>query len=367
MSKRDYYDILGVSKDSSKEEIKNSYRKLALQYHPDQNKSPEAPEKFKEISEAYAVLSDDEKKKQYDRFGHAGINEKYTTEDIFKDVNFKDIFRDIGFGFGGFESVFETFFGGGRGPRYSRQGPQKGADLRYDLEITLEEAAKGLKAKLEIPKHITCSICNGIGAKPGTKPIKCPKCNGTGQLRLVREAGFANFVQITTCDRCRGNGTVIEKPCDSCQGTGRVRRIRTLEVKIPSGVDSDYSLRLKGEGEAGLLGGPSGDLYIVVDVKIHNIFKRLGDDLFIEIPISVIKATLGSEVEVPTIKGKATLKIPPGTQTGTIFRIKGQGMPKIRGWGSGNELVKVSVKIPTNLNSRQKKIFLELAKEFGER
>jgi molecular chaperone DnaJ len=358
--KKDYYDILGVPRNATQEEIKSAYRKLALQYHPDRNKSHDAEEKFKEISEAYAVLSDEEKRRQYDMFGHAGIGSRYTREDIFKGVDFDEIFRDLGFG--GFDSIFDVFFGRHR----ERYGPEKGYDLRYDLEITLEDAFRGLNTEIEIPRNEECNVCKGTGARPGTEPKTCLKCRGTGQVQYSRMSGFTRFVQITTCDRCNGRGTVLESPCKECNGTGIVKRYRKIRIDVPRGVDTGHSLRLRGEGEVGARRGPAGDLYIVINVKPHKVFKREGNDIFCDAVISFPQATLGSEIEVPTLYGKAKLRIPPGTQTGTIFRLKGRGMPKMGGFGRGDEMVRVILRTPTNLTEKQRRLLLDLAKEFGE-
>jgi len=359
MAKRDYYEILGVSKNASKEEIKDAYRKLALQYHPDRNKSPEAEEKFKELSEAYAVLSDDEKRGQYDNFGHAGIGQRYTWDDIFRGADFDSIFRDLGFGFGGFESIFDMFFGDRARPRY---GPQRGPDLRYDLEITLEEAGAGLQTEINVPRTAVCGICRGTGAKPGTEPRKCPKCQGTGEIRHVRETGFARIIQTELCNICRGRKTIVDSPCRDCGGTGSVEKVSRISVKIPPGVDTGSQLRLRGEGEAGTRGGPSGDLYVVVHVKPHPIFERQGSDILCETSISFPQATLGAEIEVPTLASKARLKIPAGTQSGTVFRLRGKGLPELHGRGRGDQLVRVVVRTPTRLTERQK----QLLREFEE-
>jgi len=361
--KRDYYEALGVSKSATKEEIKSAYRKLALQYHPDRNKSPDAEEKFKEISEAYAVLSDDEKRRQYDMFGHAGIGAKYSPEDIFRGVDFRDIFRDFGLGFGGFDDIFDMFFGRQRG---WRQGPQRGADLRYDLEITLEDVASGLEREIYVPRRERCEACRGSGAAPGTEPRRCSRCNGTGQVQRATSTGFGQFIQIQTCNLCEGKGTVIDSPCRSCQGTGMVSRNRRILVKIPPGVEEGSRLRLVSEGEAGARGGPSGDLYVVVYVKPHEMFKRRGSDILYEASISFAQAALGAEIDVPTFSGKAKLKIPAGTQTHTVFRLKGKGLPRLHGFGRGDELVRVKIHTPTKLTSRQRELLSELAKEMGE-
>ncbi|MBI5253648.1 MAG: molecular chaperone DnaJ [Euryarchaeota archaeon] len=358
MRKRDYYDVLGVGRNTSKEDIKKAYRRLAMQYHPDRNKSPDAGEKFKEISEAYGVLSDDAKRQQYDTFGHAGIGERYTQEDIFRGINFEDIFRDIGFGFGGVDSIFDIFFGGRR--RY-KTGPRKGADLAYELEITLEEAASGVSKKIEFHRTGVCSTCNGTGAKPGTSPKACPSCNGSGQISQTRRTPFGHFTSITTCSRCRGEGKIIEVPCTVCGGRGAVQIPRSISVKIPPGVEEGSRLRIAGEGEAGERGAQPGDLYVIMHIKPHEIFIREGEDIFCEVPITFSQAALGDEIQVPTLDGRAKIKIPPGTQSGTIFRLKGKGMQSMRGYGRGDEHVRVTVKTPTNLTDEQRKLFKQLA------
>jgi molecular chaperone DnaJ len=361
MSKRDYYDVLGVSKDASASEIKKAYRKLALKYHPDRNKNSDATEKFKELSEAYAILSDKEKRKQYDMFGHAGINQKYTTEDIFRSVNFDEIFKDLGFG--GFGSIFDMFFGG---TRRSRHGPQRGSDLEYRLTITLEEAAAGLERDVRVPRYEKCEVCGGTGAKPGTSPTKCSQCGGSGQVRLTRTSPFGQFVTIQTCNKCGGRGSVIEAPCSDCRGTGRVRRERKIEVKIPAGVDTGHNLRLKGEGESGVRGGPTGDLYIAIEVKSHKYFERVGDDIIYRTEVSFPQAALGTKIKVPSLDSKIELTIPSGTHTGTVFKLKGKGVPHLNWFGKGDELVEVTVKTPTKLSRRQKQLLKEFAEESGE-
>ncbi len=360
-NKKDYYEVLGVSRNATPEEIKSAYRKLALQYHPDRNKSPDAEEMFKGISEAYAVLSDEEKRRQYDMYGHEGIDSRYTREDIFRGVDFDKIFRDLGFGFGGFDSIFDMFSG-----RRERYAPERGYDLRYDLEISLEDAFKGLKTEIEIPRNEKCDLCGGTGAKPGTNPKTCPKCRGTGQIQYARTSGFTRFVQITTCDKCSGRRVITENPCEECHGTGIVKRHRKIRINVPPGVDMGFSLRLKGEGEASAEGGNTGDLYVVTSVRPHKVFKRDGDDIFYDAQIGFTQAALGSEIEVPTIDGKVMLKIPLGTPSGAVFRLKGKGMPKLRGFGRGDELVRVTIRTPKNLTDKQKKLLLELAKELGE-
>jgi molecular chaperone DnaJ len=361
--KRDYYAVLNVPKDASKTKIKKAYRKLAMKYHPDRNKSSDAEEKFKEVSEAYAVLSDDEKRMQYDQFGHEGIRGKYSWDDIFKGADFDRIFKDLGFGFGGFDSVFDMFFRG-RTPR--RYGPRKGADLRYDLEITLQEAAFGLSKEVKIPGFEVCGTCTGSGAKPGTGPKKCPKCNGTGGIRRTRSFGYMQFTEIQTCSRCRGKGVFIENLCKECNGTGTVQRLRGISLKIPPGIDDGYSLRLGGEGKPGIQGGRKGDLYVIVHVRPHELFKRMGSDLFFEATITFPQAALGTKIQVPTLDGEARLTIPAGTQTGTLFRLRGKGIPHLHGWGKGDLHVRIVIKTPAKLTRRQKKLLAELAQEMTD-
>ncbi len=359
--KLDYYEVLNVSKNASKKEIKRAYRKLALKYHPDRNKSPEAEEKFKEISEAYAVLSDNEKRMQYDQFGHEGISSKYTRDDIFRGADFDRIFRDLGFG--GFGNIFNIFFGGRTRRRY---GPRKGADLRYDFEITLEEAAFGLSKDIEMPGFDVCSTCNGSGIKPGTSPKKCQKCNGTGEIRHTQNLGYMHFTEIETCTNCHGKGVIIENLCKECKGTGAVKRLHKIKLKIPPGIDNGHSLRLTGKGELGIRGGPNGDLYVVVHVKPHEIFRRNGSDILYEARISFPQAALGTKIYVPTLNGKARLKIPLGTQSGTFFRLKRKGIQRLGGWGRGDELVRVIVQTPTKLTRTQKKLLTDLGKEMKD-
>ena len=359
MSKSDYYDVLGVQRNATKDEIKNKYRQLALKYHPDRNKSPDAENKFKEISEAYAILSDDEKRAQYDQFGHAGIDGRYSTEDIFRGVDFDEILRDIGFGFGGgFGSIFDTFFGG----RPSR-GPQRGQDIRYDLEISLEQAYAGLGTEIEVPRTERCPECNGSGAKPGTSPKKCPECGGAGQIQHIQNAGFMHFARIEPCRKCRGKGTIIEKPCNQCRGAGIVERDRRISIKIPPGVDTGSQLLLRGEGDAPNGGGRRGDLYVVVHVKPHETFRREGNDLICNVGVSFSRATLGGDVQVPTLDGPANIMVPPGTQSGAVFRLRKKGMPAIRENEKGDELVVMQVRTPTNLTSHQKDLVQELSRE----
>jgi len=361
--KRDYYEVLGVQKNASKDEIKDAYRKLAMQYHPDRNKAADAEEKFKEISEAYAVLSDDQKRQQYDTLGHAGFDQRYTAEDIFRGADFESILRDIGFGFG---DLFRTFFGGGFGGGGFRERSNRGEDLVYDLEITLEEAAKGTEKEIVVPRTEKCEVCGGSGASPGTSPKTCPKCNGAGKVQHMRRSSFAMYVQVTPCAECRGKGTLIESPCKECRGTGLVKRRRKISVKIPEGIDEGYQLRLRGEGEMGPNGGEAGDLYVLVHVKPHELFMREGDDLWHVLIIGYPQAALGAEVSVPTLDGSATIKIKPGTQAGETIRLKGKGMPRFRGYGKGDLLVRVGISVPEKLTAKQRELLEQLAAEFDQ-
>jgi molecular chaperone DnaJ len=365
-TKRDYYEILGMDKKASTDDIKSAYRKLAMQYHPDRNKSPDAEEKFKEISEAYAVLSDKNKRQQYDQFGHAGIDMRYSQEDIFRGVDFEDLFKDIGLGGFGFRrggSIFDKFFGEER----RREGPRRGSDILYELSINLEDAAFGKTIDLEVPRTETCDMCKGSGAKPGTSPRTCPSCRGSGQLSRTQNTPFGRFMTTSMCGTCRGVGTIIDAPCTTCHGSGMVQRRRKLEVKIPPGVDTGSRLRVHGEGEAGEKGGPPGDLYVEVHVRPHSIFTRHENDLIIEAAISFTQAALGDEIIVPTLDGKAKMKIPPGTQNGQIFRLKDKGIPSLHMSGKGDQHVKIKVEVPTKLTDRQKELLREFAEISGEK
>ena len=361
--KRDYYEVLGVSKNASKAEIKDAYRKLAMQYHPDRNKAADAEDKFKEISEAYAVLSDDQKRQQYDTLGHAGFDQRYTAEDIFRGADFETIFRDIGFGFG---DLFRTFFGGGFGGGF-RQRNNRGQDIGYELEITLEEAAKGTEKEIVVPRTEKCEVCDGSGASAGTLPKTCPKCKGAGQIRNTRSNGFLTYVQVTPCSECRGRGKIIESPCNKCHGTGLVKKRRKINVKIPEGIDEGYQLRLRGEGEMAPNAGAPGDLYVLVHIARHELFMREGDNLWHVLMIGYPQAALGTEVSVPTLDGSATVKIKPGTQAGETIRLKGKGMPHFRGYGKGDLLVRVGISVPEKLTAKQRALLEQLAEEFDQK
>ncbi|MBE7468431.1 MAG: molecular chaperone DnaJ [Anaerolineae bacterium] len=353
-NKRDYYEVLGVAKGASPEEIKKSYRQLARKYHPDVNKEPDAEDKFKEINEAYEILSDDQKRGMYDRFGHAGVG------------------GAGGFGgfqdFGGFRDPFEIFeevFGGLGGfsrSRRQRGGPRRGADLRYEMTLEFEEAVFGIEKEIEVPRQETCNTCNGNGVEPGTSPIRCPECNGTGEIR--RQTGF--FINIGTCPRCQGRGEIITSPCRECRGQGRIVKTRRLSVKVPAGVDNGTQIRLSGEGESGALGGPPGNLYVVIRVKPHEYFRRNEETIHLELGINITQAALGDEVEVPTLDGKEMMTIPAGTQTGDTIRLRGKGVPRLRRDGSnmgrGDQIVTLQVRTPTNLSKEQRHLLLELGK-----
>jgi molecular chaperone DnaJ len=360
-SKKDYYEVLGVSKDSSKDEIKDAYRKLALQYHPDRNKAPDAEEKFKEISEAYAVLSDDEKRSQYDMLGHAGFDQRYTTEDIFRGADFESILRDLGFGFG-FRDLFSVFFG----DRDFEERTSVGRDLVYELEITLEDAARGTEKEIEIPRTEKCEVCNGTGAAPGTLPRECPKCGGTGKIQDVRRSGFGTFVQVRPCNMCGGGGKIIDSPCRSCKGTGLAKKIRRITVKLPLGIDEGYRIRLQGEGETPQNGGTPGDLYVLIHIVPHPYFQRNEDDLLYNLSIGFPQATLGTRASVPTLDGNTSIDIRPGTQPGEILRLRGKGMPRLRGYGKGDLLVRVDIAVPEKLTANQRALLEQLAEEFEQ-
>ncbi len=357
--KRDYYEVLGVDRNIGEEDLKRAYRKLAVKYHPDKNPGDhEAEEKFKELGEAYEALSDPNKRAAYDRYGHAAFqNGMGGGGGGFHDPF--DLFREVFSGAGG-GGVFEQFFGGGGGVDSS--GRQRGSDLRYDLQITLEEAAKGCEKEIEIRKLDACEPCAGSGAQKGSKAVTCPTCRGRGQV--VASRGFFQVAQ--TCPACHGSGRIIEKPCPSCQGEGRVEKTSRVKIKIPAGIDSDSRLRSTGGGEAGLRGGASGDLYVVVHIKEHEVFTRNGMDLACEVPIPFTTAALGGEIRVPTLDGAVSLKIPAGTQSGSTFRIRGLGMPALQGMAKGDILTYVQVEVPTRLDSAQREALERFAELCGE-
>lgn len=347
MAKRDYYEVLGVDKGVSAADLKKAYRRVAMKYHPDRNPDDkDAEEKFKEANEAYEVLSDDDKRAAYDRFGHAGVDGQSGMGGggFGGGASFSDIFGD----------VFGDIFGGGGG-RGGRGGPARGSDLRYNLELTLEQAVKGASVQIKVPTLVSCKSCSGSGAASGSKPVTCTTCGGHGQVRM--QQGFFSVQQ--TCPNCRGRGTIISDPCRSCHGQGRTEETKTLQVKVPAGVDTGDRIRLSGEGEGGLDGGPSGDLYVQVSVKQHPIFQRDGADLYCEVPIDFVDAALGGELEVPTLDGRVKLKVPAETQTGKLFKLRGKGVTPVRGGGVGDLLVRVIVETPVNLSHKQKELLRE--------
>jgi molecular chaperone DnaJ len=368
-TKRDYYEVLGIERKASVEELKKAYRRLAVKYHPDKNPGdPTAEEKFKEVGEAYEVLMDANKRAAYDQFGHAAFSPGASAgrgaggfSGGFHDPF--DIFREVfgGMGGEGAGSIFDQLFGTGAAPR-DRSGRQRGSDLRYDLQITLEEAAFGTEREIEILKHDTCTRCNATGAEAGSKATTCPTCHGRGQV--VTSRGFFQVSQ--TCPRCRGTGQVIERPCRECNGEGRLEKRSRIKLKIPAGIDDGAKLRSMRNGEAGVRGGPAGDLYVVIHLREHEIFSRDEDDLFCEVPISFAAAALGGELKVPTLQGQAMLKIPPGTQSGTQFRLRGYGITNIDSKAKGDLRVRVLVEVPTRLNSDQRKKLEEFAASCGD-
>ncbi|NLU51157.1 MAG: molecular chaperone DnaJ [Syntrophomonadaceae bacterium] len=354
--KRDYYEVLGVSRDASPEEIKKAYRKLALKYHPDVNSDKkDAEAKFKEINEAYEILSDPQKRETYDRFGHAAFDPSQGPGGGFGQGGF-----DFG-GMGGFEDIFDMFFGtGGRG---RRRGPSRGADREAELTIDLEDAVFGAEKEIQIPRLERCDTCQGSGAEPGTEIKTCTACGGTGQVRNVQSTPFGRFETVRTCSRCNGQGKVIEKRCHTCNGSGKVRRVRKVSLRIPAGVDTGSRLRMQGEGEPGQNGGPPGDLYVYISVRPHEVFERRDNDLVCEVPISFVDAALGAEITVPTIDGEHKLVIPEGTQTDTVFKIRGKGVPNLRTHRRGDQLVIVKVKVPKGLTEKQKELLREFSQE----
>ncbi|MCG4454382.1 MULTISPECIES: molecular chaperone DnaJ [unclassified Pseudomonas] len=348
MAKRDYYEVLGVERGASEAELKKAYRRLAMKHHPDRNPDDKASEDmFKDANEAYEVLSDSGKRAAYDQYGHAGVDSQMGGGGP-GGANFSDIFGD----------VFSDFFGGAGGRGGQRGGAQRGSDLRYTLELDLEEAVRGTTVNIRVPTLVNCKTCEGSGAKKGTSPVTCTTCGGIGQVRM--QQGFFSVQQ--TCPRCHGAGKMITDPCGSCHGHGRVEEHKTLSVKVPPGVDTGDRIRLSGEGEAGAMGGPAGDLYVVVNVREHSIFQRDGKHLYCEVPISFADAALGGELEVPTLDGRVKLKIPEGTQTGKLFRLRGKGVAPVRGGGAGDLMCRVAVETPVSLDRRQRELLDEFRK-----
>ncbi len=352
--KQDYYDALGIARNASPDEIKKAFRRLAMQYHPDRNAEAGAEARFKEVNEAYEVLSDPERRAMYDRFGHAATQ---GGENPFA--------RGFdGFGFGGLGDIFDAFFGGanGRTPR----GPVRGADVRRSITISFEEAVFGTEQNFEVTSAETCSVCNGLRAEPGTQPERCPQCGGSGEIRRTQQSIFGQFVNVTMCDRCRGEGRVVNTPCKHCKGSGREKRKRTLSVKIPAGVDTGSQMRLTGEGEIGGQGGPRGNLYLAINVKPHDVFRRDEDDVLLDLDLNFAQVGLGDEIEVPTVDGDPhELRIPAGTQTGELFVVRGKGVPHLRGGGRGDMIVRANVMTPKNLSKEQKDLLKQLAESMG--
>lgn len=359
MANKDYYEVLGVDKGASEEDIKKAFKKAALKYHPDRNPdNKEAEEKFKEINEAYQVLSDSEKRQRYDQFGTADFNGQG-----FDGFDFGGGFG----GFGGFGDIFSDLFGGGGGfSSRSKNAPRKGADLEYNLNLTFEEAVFGCEKEISVTRREKCETCSGTGAKPGTSANTCSKCGGTGQVRVTRSTPLGTIATQTTCDACGGKGKVIESPCQTCRGTGKERKTRKVSINIPAGVDTGNVMPLRGQGEAGENGGPSGDLYINIRVAPHKTFKRQGFDIHMETHVSFAKATLGTEIKVPTVDGDVTYKVPAGTQPGTVFRLKGKGVPRVNSAGRGDHYVKVIVDVPKAINDKQKEALRMFMEASGE-
>jgi molecular chaperone DnaJ len=355
MAQRDYYEILGVSKSASQEELKSAFRRLARQYHPDVNNASDSEERFKELNEAYAVLSDSEKRAAYDRFGHAGVRGAGGAPDFSVDFgNFADIFEEF-FGVGGF----------GRSSRRSRRVPRRGADLQYKVELTFEEAVFGVEKEIEITRDEVCATCRGSGAEPGTTPTRCSNCGGSGEVRQVRQTLLGSMVQVTTCPACNGVGETISTPCSTCGGRGVERKTRSKVISIPAGVDTGNQIRIAGEGQPGIDGGPLGNLYLVIQVKPHQYFRRKGSDILLDLDINIAQAALGADVEVPTVDGLEKLRIPAGAQPGKVLRLRNKGVPSLRGANRGDQLVVLNVEIPKHLTAEQRQLFEQLAKSLG--
>ncbi len=352
---RDYYEVLGVERSADAQELKRAYRKLAMEYHPDRNSSEDAAEKFKEINQAYEVLSDDQKRAAYDRFGHAGVDGSGGPGGF------------EGFShFDGFGDIFDAFFGGGtRGGGRRRRGPARGADLRYNMRLTFEEAVFGVEKEIEFQRQERCARCAGKGAEPGTELATCPECNGAGEIRRSQQSIFGQFVNVTACGRCSGEGRIVPNPCDECRGSGRTRQARKIAVKVPAGVDDGAQIRLSNEGEAGARGGEQGNLYVVLSVADHEQFQRVEDHIVLEIPVNVAQAALGAELTIPTLDGDVELEIPAGTQSGEDFVLRGKGVPHLRGTGRGDMVVRVTVVVPESLTDEQRALLEKLAETMG--
>jgi molecular chaperone DnaJ len=361
--KRDYYEVLGIERGASPDEIKKAFRKLAFQYHPDRNKEPHAEEKFKEISEAYAVLSDPEKKQQYDMFGHAGISGRYSAEDIFRGVNLRDIFTEFGFGDDLFSRIFGGIFGGGFNGFQRQRGPRRGSDLQTRIEVDLEKAAFGTEVEISLNRLQKCSRCDGTGAEPGTDLTTCSKCNGRGRIEHRTQSLFGQMIRVVTCDVCNGRGKMAETPCKSCRGRSLEERRSRLNVKVPPGIEDGTQLILRGQGEDSPFGGLPGDLYVTVRVRPHPYLIRRGRDIIYEAEINFPQATLGTKLSVPSLTGEKSLRVPPGTQSGAILRMKGEGIPNR--FGKGDQLVHINVLIPKKLSRKQRDLVEELGKEMG--
>jgi molecular chaperone DnaJ len=349
--KRDYYEVLGVPRDASPEDIKKAFRQLAFRYHPDRNKDDGASEKFKEVNEAYECLCDADKRAAYDRFGHTG------PEGVFGGRGFD------GFDFGGFGDIFEAFFGGTGAS--TRQAPRRGDDLRYTVSVTFEEAALGCEKEIEISRTELCATCHGTRARSGTQPVRCHACGGTGQVRRVQRSLFGQFINTSVCGQCHGEGRIINDPCPDCRGSGFQKRKRSIMVKVPAGIDDGNGIRLTGEGDAGARGAAAGNLYVVVEVRKHRFFTREGDNIVYDLPVNFAQAALGAEIDVPTLYGAQKLKVPAGSQTGRVFRLKDRGVPRLRGMGRGDQLVVLRVVTPESLSKEQRRLFEELSRSLG--
>lgn len=355
MAQRDYYEVLGVPKTASQEDLRGAFRRLARQYHPDVNKAPDAEERFKEINEAFAVLSDEEKRAAYDRYGHAGVKGAAGAPDFSVDFgNFSDIFEEF-FGMGGF----------GRSSQRTRNAPRRGADMQYKVTLTFEEAVFGVEKEIEINRDEVCRTCHGTGAEPGTSPQRCPTCNGTGEVRQVRQTLLGSMVQVTTCPTCNGRGETITTLCHTCNGRGLEHVTRKKVVSIPPGVDNGNQIRLAGEGQPGNNGGPNGNLFLILEAQSHQYFRRKGNDIMLDLNINIAQAALGADVEIPTVDGMDKLKIPAGSQPGKVIRVRNKGVPFLRGNGRGDQLVVLNVEIPKHLNVEQRQLFEQLAKSLG--